>query len=406
MTDLDLPDLDPNSQLRLAAFFDGIGQLLGHKNRRGSFALYALGLLGDGERKSAEPIAARLCPDPDKVQATHFKLCNFLRRATWKDAPVREFAASYALEAMQQRSPIRTWIIDDTGFLKKGDKSPGVHRQYTGSAGKITNCQVAVSLTLASDVAHLPVDFRLYLPKAWTDDRERCHAAHIPDSVDFAPKWQLALDMIDVAREADFPQGVVLADADYGRIPAFRDGLETRGLQFVAGIKRDTMLRRVRGRKKGPLQTVEDLAFELDPKLLRKVTWREGTKNALASQCATIRVLVEHADGREPTEQWLLIEWPAGSHLPTRFALSNLPHSTSRKQLFRTYKERWRTERAYQDLKGQLGLDHFEGRSFTGWHHHVTTVLCCFAFCVAEQARAFPPSASRARRDRPLSVAA
>ena len=314
--------------------------------------------------------------------------------------------ASYALDAMQQRSPVRTWIIDDTGFLKKGDKSPGVHRQYTGSAGKITNCQVAVSLTLASDAAQLPIDFRLYLPEVWTEDRKRCRAAHIPDEVGFAPKWQLALDMIDVARETELPEGVVVADADYGRIPAFRDGLETRGLQFVVGIQRDTMVRRVRGRRTGPPQTVEDLAFELDPKLLRKVTWREGTKQSLASQCAVVRVLVEHGDGRKPTEQSLLIEWPIDSHRPTRFALSNLPRRTSRKQLFRTFKERWRTERAYQDLKGQLGLDHFEGRSFTGWHHHVTVALCCYAFCVAEQARAFPPSARRARRDRTLPIAA
>ncbi|MCP4742242.1 MAG: IS701 family transposase [Actinomycetales bacterium] len=402
-------ELDPNTQLRLAGYLEQIGELLGNKTRRGTFAQYALGLFGDASRKSAEPIAAALCSDPDDAQAMHFKLCNFLRRSPWQDAPIRQFATRYAVDAMQKRSPIRTWIVDDTGFLKKGDKSPGIHRQYTGSAGKVTNCQVAVSLTLASDSAHVPADFRLYLPKVWTEDRKRCREAWIPDTVEFAPKWKLALDMITSAVDAEMPPGVVCADSGYGDTGAFRDGVENLGLSFAVGVHRTTTVRRVRGSKRrrlDPVQSVEELAFNLPAKCFRKVTWRDGTKSKLSAKATAVRVQVEHGDGRAPTDQWLLIEWPDGEHLPSKFTLSNLLASTSLKRLFLVTKERWRVERSYQDLKGQLGLDHFEGRSFTGWHHHVTIVLCCYAFCVAEHARSFSPSASGAATARTLAVAA
>ena len=402
-------ELDPNTQLRLAGYLEQIGELLGNKTRRGTFAQYALGLFGDTSRKSAEPIAATLCPDPSESQALHFKLCNFLRRSPWLDAPIRQFATRHALDAMQTRCPIRTWIIDDTGFLKKGDKSPGVHRQYTGSAGKVTNCQVAVSLTLASETAHVPADFRLYLPKVWTEDRKRCREARIPDDIVFAPKWKLALDMITSAVGAGMPPGVVCADSGYGDTGDFRDGIENLGLSFAVGIHRTTVVRRTRGTKRrrlDPAQSVQELAFSLPAARFRKVTWRDGTKTKLSAKTTAVRVQVEHGDGRAPTEQWLLIEWPDGEHLPSKFALSNLPPSTSLKRLFLLTKERWRVERCYQDLKGQLGLDHFEGRSFTGWHHHVTIALCCYAFCVAEHARSFFPSASRTATARTLHVAA
>ncbi len=404
----DLPDLEPTAQLRLAGFIDQIGEILGNKRRRESFALYALGLLGDSPRKSVEPIAARLCPDPDRVQAMHFQLCNFLGRSSWKDEPIRRFAAKYALEEMTSRSPVEHWIVDDTGMLKQGKKSPGVQRQYTGSAGKITNCQVTTSLTLANASMQLPVDFRLYLPKAWTEDRRRCREAHIPEDIGYAPKWQLALDMLEAAVNAELPRAVVLADADYGNKAAFRDGLDRLELSYIVGIHSNTVVERVRvnGRPTGVQQSVQDIALSLPHKKFRKVTWRQGTKQALSSRCTTIRVMAKHTDGRQPTEQWLLIDWPDGEDKPTKYALSNLPPATTRKQLFRRYQERFRIERSYQDLKGQLGFDHFEGRSFPGWHHHVTVVLCCYAFCVAQHARAFPPSAARTRLSRPFALAA
>lgn len=401
MSDLNFQAWDSTAQLRLSGFLDQIGELLGRKDRRESFALYALGLLGDSPRKSAEPMAARLCPDPVQVQAMHFRLCNFLRRSEWADAPVRLFAASFAASVMHERAAIESWIIDDTGFIKQGKRSPGVQRQYTGSAGKITNCQVGVSLTLANSTMQLPIDFQLFLPESWANDRARCQAAHIPDDVAYKPKWQLALDMLKRAADAGLPRGIVLADSDYGDRPGFRLGVEQLGLTYSVAIHSPTTVQRVhRSGRLGKARSVEDLALSLLKASYRNVTWREGSKQPLASRCATIRVRVDDR------EQWLLIEWPKDESKPTKYGLSTQPPNTSRKKLFRTFKERWRTERVYQDLKGQLGLDHFEGRSFTGWHHHITVALCCYAFCVAEHARSFPPAARRSRRPSPLLLAA
>jgi len=227
------PKFDPRhgSEKRLEAYLGEIGSLLGDKRRRESFAMYACGLFGEGDRKSAEPVAARLCGDPDRVEKTHQKLLHFLARSEWKDQPVRVLAARYALKLMQTRGAITHWIFDDTGFLKQGKHSPGVKRQYTGSAGKVANCQVAVSLTLANGQTQLPIDFSLFLPEDWAADPDRCRAAKIPATMVHRPKWQIALDMIDVALADEMPRGVVLADADYGNKTDFRDGLDERGLQ-------------------------------------------------------------------------------------------------------------------------------------------------------------------------------
>jgi len=387
--------LHPEAESRLHGYLEGVWALLGDKRRREGFASYACGLFGDGDRKSVEPMAARACGDPRKAEAVHRKLLRVVAESGWEDRPVREYATRYALEAMQRHGDVMHWIVDDTGFLKQGKHSPGVQRQYTGSAGKTTNCQVAVSLTLASEHAHLPVDMQLYLPESWTNDRERCRAAKIPDEVGFRPKWRIALDMIESAIAAKLPRGIVLADADYGNKSAFRDRLDELGLQYAVAIQKDTHVRRVtwRGNKRslGDRKAVEELAFDLDPAELRTVTWREGTKAAMAARFAVIRVEPMPSDGPPRPEQWLVIEWP-DQHMPAKYNLATLPRTMSRKRIIRTLKERWRTERAYEDLKGELGLDHFEGRSYRGWNHHVTITLFCFAFLVAEQARAFSPS--------------
>ena len=381
---------------RLEAYLCGIGSLLGDKRRRESFAMYACGLFGEGDRKSAEPVAARLCGSPDAAESTHQKLLHFLGRSEWEDRPVRVHAARFGLREMQRHRAITHWIIDDTGFLKQGKCSPGVKRQYTGSAGKITNCQVAVSLTLSNEQTQLPIDFALFVPEEWASDPERCRAAKIPTSVGYKPKWQLALDMIDAAIADDLPRGVVLADADYGNKQAFRSGLDERGLQYAVAVHLTTRVRRVRTsgvrRRVGKPMSVEELAVTLSEKSIRKTTWREGTGAPLAARFAVVRVEPMTSDDEPGPEQWLVIEWGLGSHRPDGYTLSTLPADISRKQLIRSLKERWRTERAYQDLKGELGLDHFEGRSFPGWHHHVTVVLACYAFMVAEQMRGFPPS--------------
>lgn len=402
-------NLDPRGATRLSTYVEAIGGILRHKKKRESFAIYMHGLLGDGDRKSIEPIAARACPDRARTRAMHDRLLHFIANPRWDDGPIRRFAASYALEAMQEHGEVESWIIDDTGFLKKGERSPGVQRQYTGSAGKITNCQIGVSLTLATEHAHVLSDFQLYLPKSWTEDRKRCRMAHISDEVGYEPKWKLALEMIEEGLEAGHPPGVVLADADYGNKSGFRDRLTELGLEYAVGIQDTTVLRRVRGqvrRRLGPPTSAMETAFELEASDYRRVTWTEGTKGKLSSKFAAVRVVVGRGDVSDQREEWLLIEWPDAAAKPTKYALSTMSKTSSRKQLVRRFKARWRTERAYQDCKGQLGLDHFEGRTFTGWHHHVTAVLCCYAFGVAEQARSFSPSASGERAAGPVARAA
>lgn len=399
--------MQENAGDRLNFYLDGLGKQLRDKRQRASFALYALGLLSDGERKSMEPIAARACGAPEQTNAVHERLVHFAASAAWRDEPVRRYAARYAINAMEaSQGPIRTWLVDDTGFLKQGKHSPGVQRQYTGSAGKTANCQIGVSLVMATDHAHVTTDFRLYIPESWAVDRERCRRAHIPDDVLYEPKWALALSMIEDAMAADMPKGVVLGDCDYGNKTVFRDTLDRLGLQYAVEVQSTTVLRRVgKHDKLGSRLPVAEIGAALRSKL-RTVTWREGTKVALRSRFARIRVVVDRDDGQMRKPEWLLVEWPEGELAPTKFVLSTLPVTTSLKQMVRTFKSRWRIERSYQDLKGELGLDHYEGRSFIGWHHHVTVVLACYAFLVAEHARSFPPSARSESDARPLAHAA
>jgi SRSO17 transposase len=352
-----------------------------------------------------EPLAARLTGDPDETEAVHAKLLWFLKNSEWSDAGVRKYAATYAIAQMQKRHPISHWLVDDTGFLKQGKHSPGVKRQYTGSAGKVANAQVAVSLTVSNEHEQLPLDMMLYLPEDWAADIERRRDAKIPDTVVFKPKWKLALDMIEATLAVGVPRGVVLADADYGEKTEFRDRLEELGLTYAVGVHSTTMVRRVRGkgssRRHGKRMSVKELAFSIEEKDIRKITWREGTNAPLSSQFAVLRVESMHRDDAPRAEQWLVIEWPDGSDTPTHYTLATLPSSLSRRQLVRHIKERWRTERVYQDLKGELGLDHFEGRTYTGWNHHVTIVLACFASLVAEHARLFPPAPARTQQPTP-----
>jgi SRSO17 transposase len=396
---------------RLEDFFGRVDTHLKDTRKRESFAMYACGILGDGERKSVEPIAARACADPEEVDNVHRKLLYFLGRSVWDDRAVRLEAARYAVEAIEQREPIAAWIVDDTGFLKQGDDSVGVQRQYTGSAGKITNCQIGVSLAVASSTEHLPLDFELYLPECWANDPERREQARIPDEVAFKTKITLALDMIERAREAGIPGEIMLADAAYGDSSQFRNGVRRLGFDFAVGIQSTVRVVRLdsRDRINEKPETVAELVQRLGRKAFRKLTWREGTGSKLSSRFCFVRIKTTHDDGIELSEReplWLVAEWLDGEEKPTKFLLTTLARRMSRKQIVRICKERWRTERMYEDLKGELGLDHFEGRSFPGWHHHVSVVLCCYAFVVAERIRAFPPSAARARRARSLSIAA
>jgi len=384
------------SQDKLEGYFDEIGSILGYPERKASFAMYAMGLLSEGERKSAEPIAARAAGgDPALCKRYHDRLCHFLHGSRWDDIAVRQYATVFALKELTKHEPVEVTIIDDTGFLKQGDQSPGVQRQYTGSAGKIANCQVAVSLVLATGNQHLPIDMDLFLPESWTEDPARMNKAHVPIDVGFRPKWQIALDMVKRAMSANLPLGVVNADAWYGSIPAFRGGLAALGLFYTVDINATTEVTRLpkEGEEIGSTLSVLDLAKALPASAYRVVTWRQGTRKKLSSRFAHVRVRVEGRDGSEPEAQTLLLEWPEGEAEPTHYTLSTLPANTTLRELVRLTKQRWRTERAYEDMKGELGLDHFEGRTYPGWQHHISVVLACYAFVLAVLRRSFPPSA-------------
>jgi SRSO17 transposase len=395
-----------DGQRRLVDYFAEIGAVLKNAKRRASFAMYALGLLGEGERKSVEPIAARATGDPADTDKVHQRLLHFLVDSGWDDHAVRLVAARHGLAALTARAPVDAWIVDDTGFLKQGKHSVGVQRQYTGSAGKITNCQIGVSLSLATRYDHLPVDFDLYLPRSWCDDAACRRKTRIPRAVRFNTKLTLALHQIRRAVAAGLPRGAILADAAYGNSTEFREELRYLGFDYAVGIDSTTTMWRLdrRDRRRGEPLRVKTLAETLGRRGFRRITWRDGTRRKLTARFAICRVLPGHQDAWDPTERepvTLIIEWPDGEAAPSKYYLTTLPCTWSKKRLIRFVKERWRTERVYEDLKGELGLDHFEGRTYPGWHHHISVALCCFAFLAAERARAFPPSARRPLRDDP-----
>ncbi len=400
------------AERRLSEYFDRIGSLLGRKGRRESFALYAEGVLGDGERKSIEPISARACADPARADAAHQRRLHFALDAPWSDADVRREAARYALDAMTAREPVDSWIIDDTGFLKQGKHSVGVQRQYTGSAGKTTNCQVGVSLTVATRAEHVPIDFALYLPESWTEDRARRREARIPDDVQFATKPELALQLLRRAVENGVPPGLVLADQAYGTSREFRKGIRELGLHYAVAVDQRSvvMVFDKLGRRRDEVISIIDLAHRIDARGgFRRCTWRQGTKQDLSARFALRRVVPAYqgAHGVEKGEAvWLLIEWRDNEAEPANCFLCSQPGRQPKKKLVRQVMQRWRIERTYQDLKDELGLDHDEGRRFPGWHHHISVVLCCYAFVIAERVRHSPPSARGSVDDHTQSIAA
>jgi SRSO17 transposase len=405
---------------RLREFLSGrIGRHLGRREQKESYALYAHGILADGERKSVEPIAARATgsgdandtPEGVLCERTQARLLNFLRDSPWDDRSVRREAARYAIEALEKQEPITTWIVDDTGFPKQGKHSVGVQRQYTGTLGKIGNCQIGVSLTVATKHEHVPIDFALYMPKSWTDDAARREKARVPVDLVFRTKPELALDLITRAVEDKIPGDIVLVDAAYGGSSEFRNTVRMFGLDLGVAVGASTKVWSLDkgGRRHGDPLSAQDLGVEIGRRAFRRLTWRVGPGGKLSSRFAFRRVKVAHDDGtdagdREP--MWLVMEWLEGETKPTKFVLTTLPRRMSKKAIVRIIKERWRTERAYEELKGELGLDHFEGRSFPGWHHHVSVVLSCYAFIVSERVRRFSPSAGRQADDEALSVAA
>lgn len=392
---------------------DGLAIAAGHEDRHAPLKNYCRGLLLPGERKSIEPMAARL--DPGSVQATRQSLHHLVAKAPWSDETLLEHVRKQVLPAMRKQGPVVAWIVDDTGFPKKGTHSVGVARQYCGQVGKQDNCRVAVSLSVATWNASLPVGYRLYLPKEWAEDFTRRKETEVPKEVRFQTKPEIALDQIRAALAAKVDRGVVLADAAYGINTEFRDGLTDLELQYVVGVQstmtvwgpgQQPLPAKPRGRMGRPPRllrrsnqhqpvSVKQLAMSLPSTAFTQVMWREAGERKLRSRFAAVRVRAAHRDYEkaEPhAEEWLLIEWPRGAAEPTKYWVSTLPPTTKLKALIKMAKQRWIIERDYEELKQELGLGHFEGRNWRGFHHHATLCIAAYGFLVAERTR-FSPSA-------------
>ena len=392
---------------------EGLANAAGHEDRHAPLKNYCKGLLLPGERKSIEPMAARL--DAENVQPMRQSLHHLAAKAPWSDETLLDKVRKQVLPAMQKQGPVVAWVVDDTGFPKKGKHSVGVTRQYCGQVGKQENCRVAVSLSVATWSSGLPIAYRLYLPKEWADDTERRERTEIPGEVEFQTKPEIALDQIRAAAAANLDRGVVLADAAYGINTEFREGLSKLKLPYVVGVQssltvwepgKQPLPAKPRGRMGRPPQllqrsanhqpvSVKQLAMSLPSGAFREVTWREGTERKLRSRFAAVRGRPAHRDYEkaEPrAEEWFLIEWPRNEAEPTRYWISTLPRDTPLKALVKMAKHRWIIERDYQELKQELGLGHFEGRNWRGFHHHATLCIAAYGFLVAERNR-FSPSA-------------
>jgi SRSO17 transposase len=358
-------------------------------------------------------MAARL--DSANVQPMRQSLHHLVAKAPWSDEALLEQVRNYVLPAMRKQGPVVAWIVDDTGFPKKGKHSVGVARQYCGQLGKQENCRVAVSLSVATWNSSLPVAYGLYLPKEWAEEAERRKTTEVPEDVEFQTKPEIALDQIRTAVAAKLDCGVILADAAYGINTDFRDGLTELGLHYVMGVQssmtvwepgKQPLPARPRGKMGRPprlLQrtpdhqpvSVKQLAMRLPSTAFREIIWRQGTDRKLQSRFAAVRVRAAHRDywKAEPhAEEWLLIEWPRGDAEPAKYWISTLPLNTSLKALVKMAKHRWIIERDYEELKQELGLGHFEGRNWRGFHHHATLCIAAYGFLVAERNR-FSPSA-------------
>ena len=397
----------------LTSFLDDVAGSLGHARRRRWCDAYLRGILLDGHRKSVEPMAARLKAvergDEDYEQA----LQQFLNQSPWDEQDLLDDLHAWIAKRFGTDGFL---IIDDTGLPKQGAHSVGVARQYTGTLGKVASCQVAVTLQFATAAHVVALEAQLYLPEVWTKDRERMTQAGVPDTVGYQPKWQMALDMVRRAAGNGF-EGIVLADSLFGTVTAFREGLAADGRTYCVGI--DSTLKVIAadadlgpvpkssGIGRPPTRPAKVRAGATSPSVkqwaldhaadFRTVTWREGSKGKMSGRFAAWRVRPAHklSAGKEPLAAcWLLAEWPDGADAPAKYFFSNLPAKTSRKRLVATAKSRWWVEHSYRELKDELGLDHFEGRSWRGWNHHVVLVLMAYAFL------------QDVRRRRPQKVAA
>jgi SRSO17 transposase len=398
---------------RFAAYMDGLANAAGHADRHTPLRNYCTGLLLPVERKSVEPMAARLAPD--NVRRMHQSLHHLVAEAPWNDEQMLAQVRRDVLPTMQKHGPVVAWIVDDTGFPKRGKHSVGVTRQYCGQIGKQDNCQVAVSLSVSTWSSSLPIAWRLYLPEVWCQDAERLEQTGVPEEIAFQTKPEIALEQMRQAVEQKVPVGVVLADAGYGNGTPFRAGITALGLQYMVGIESSTTAwelgqlplpapprnpgrgaspKRLRRTTDHQPKTVKQLALSLPSSAWKDIGWRQGSEETLRSRFAAVRVRPAHRDYKrtEPhPEEWLLIEWPKGQSEPTKYWLSTSPQKTSLRSLVKIAKHRWIIERDYEELKQELGLGHYEGRGWRGFHHHATLCIAAYGFLISERNR-FSPS--------------
>ena len=390
---------------RFEGYMEHLAAGLGHMDRHAGLKGYCTGLMLPLSRKSVEPMAARI--DPLHASARHQSLHHFVAKAEWSDEEMLRRVSQWVVPKMDL-SGGGFWIIDDTGFPKKGKHSVGVARQYCGVLGKQDNCQVAVSISLATEQASVPVAYRLYLPKEWAQDTKRRHQAGVPRAVKFATKTKIALQQLEALLTQGAPKYCVLADAAYGVDHGFRQRLTEMGLPYVVGITSSVVVwppgveplppKRYGGKGRPPVMprrtrlrqpvSVKALAHALPASAFQTISWREGTNETLSGRFAAVRV--RHAGGnmgkaRLRPEQWLLIEWPASDAEPLKYYLSSLPEDIAPNDLVTQAHMRWRIERDYQDLKQELGLGHYEGRGWRGFHHHATLSIAAYGFLVTER---------------------
>ena len=388
---------------RFESYADMMVQALGHADRATPARWYLRGLMLPGKRKSVEPMAARV--HPEDVPSAHQSMHHLVADSEWSDTALLAAVAREVVPVLSEAGQVPCfWIIDDTGFRKYGKHSVGVARQYCGQLGKTENCQVAVSLSLATVEGSVPLDYRLYLPEEWTEDKGRCKRAGVPKEIAFATKGEIAWAQIEAALAAWIPRGTVLMDAAYGDEAALRDRLSAKGLIYAVGIRPGTAfwwdahqpasapVKQGRGRHRTRVVRdeahqpigVRELAQALPSSSYRTLTWREGTNAALSSRFARVRVRAAHAD-RPREEEWLLIEWPKGELEPSRYFLSTLPADISFKDLVASVKMRWRIERDYLELKQEVGLGHYEERNWRGFHHHASLCIAAYGFLMIER---------------------
>ncbi len=408
---------DPQMRARFDDYLDGLTADLGHKTRVDPFRLYCEGLLVTPGRKSVEPMAA--CVRPASTAATHQSLLHCVGQSGWSDDAILQAVRDYVLPVISEQSPVQALIIDDTGLPKKGRHSVGVARQYCGQVGKQDNCQVAVSLSVCTRHASLPISYRLYLPQSWANDAVLRKKTGIAAHIEFQTKLEIAADQLDAAVKSGIQAPLVLMDAGYGNSSALRDHVTGLGLAYGAGISSSTMVwladdapqfeqvRPSRGRPAKGLRvsaghrplSVKDVALGLEARDFKTVTWREGSNAPLSGRFARVRVHSAHRYNKQsqlPQAQWLVIEWPEDEKQPTKYWLCTLPEETSLEDLVDALKMRWHIERDYQELKQETGLGHFEGRGWMGFHHHATLCIAAYGFLIAERAR-IPPSGPKKR---------